>query len=306
MNVTSIKWEKKGLAIKPAGNLWWMRSHSMLPTPLHIESSLYRIYFAGRNDRNQSHVGYALIDLAEPEKVLEMSFAPVLSPGRLGTFDDNGVLPSCFIRRGNDLYMYYIGFKPGGTTRMDLFGGLAISRNDGESFERWSEAPIIDRNRVNPFINTAPWVVEQDDGRLRMFYVAGVEWVHKDLPRYNIQTALSADGRQWNRDGTVAIDFGPGENALARPYVVRDGSNWQMWFSAKGDYYLPQYAESDDGIHWQRCQDAVDLTPTLGGPDAEMICYAIVLRHEEQFVMFYNGNGYGINGICAAIGLARD
>ena len=154
MHFPRPKWQKKGLVIQPDPEIWWMQTHCMLPTPYHLENSLYRIYFAGRNEKNQSHIGYAVIDLNDPELVIEYSKNAVLSPGRLGTFDDNGVLPSCLIPIGDEIYMYIIGFKPGGTTRMDLFGGLAVSQNNGVMFQHWSEAPIIGRNRINPFINT--------------------------------------------------------------------------------------------------------------------------------------------------------
>lgn len=300
MHFPKIKWQKRGLVIEPNPDIWWGRTHAMLPAPYHVEGSVYKLFYAGRNDENQSHIGYALIDLENPDQVIEYAADALLTPGRLGTFDDNGVLSSCLLQHDNELLMYTIGFKPGGTTRMDLFGGLAISHDNGESFERWSEAPIIGRNRVNPFINTAPWVIKDGDG-FRMYYVAGTEWVHKDLPRYNIQTATSSDGKNWNRDGTVCIDFGEDENALARPYVTKEDGIYRMWFSSKGDYYLPQYAESEDGVNWMRYPDAIDLKPTPNSPDEEMICYPIVIKHKGQSFMFYNGNGYGQNGICLAV-----
>ena len=295
-----IKWQKKGLVIKPNPDIWWMRTHAMLPTPHHIKDSLYRIYFAGRNDQNQSHIGYALIDMNDPETVLEYAQDAVLAPGRLGAYDDNGVLPSCLVPDGEDLLMYIIGFKPGGTTRMDLFGGLAISHDQGKNFTRWSEAPIIGSSRVNPFINTAPWVLKEEN-EFKMYYVSGIEWVHADLPRYNIQMASSKDGKEWLREGHIAIDFAPGENALARPYVIKENGIYRLWFSSKGEFYLPRYAESLDGLNWTRYDDAVALLPSLGGPDEEMICYPAVIKHNQKHIMFYNGNGYGKNGICLAV-----
>ena len=77
---------------------------------------------------------------------------------------------------------------------MNIFGGLAISKDNGSSFKRFSEAPIIERNRVNPLINTSPFVISITDNLYYMYYVAGVEWVHKDLPKYNIQLAISKNG----------------------------------------------------------------------------------------------------------------
>ncbi len=296
-----IQWRKYGLILKPDSKLPWMQTHAMLPTPEHIEGSLYKIYFGGRNTQNQSNIGWALVDIAQPDKILDLS-GPALTPGRLGTFDDNGVLPSCVIDHKGEKHLFYIGFKPGGTTRMDLYGGLAISMDGGKSFRRWSEAPIIERNRVNPFINTAPWVVPAPDGKSwLMYYVGGVEWMHKDLPRYNIQIAHSDDLKHWRREGQVAIDFGPGENALARPYVVKENGKYRMWFSAKGDHYIPYTAASKDGLIWARDPDPLFLPSPAPAPDEEMACYPVVLRHEGRQILYYNGNAYGRDGLCLAV-----
>ena len=300
MHFSDIQWEKKGLIIKPSKEIWWMQSHAMMPTPLKIDRSLYKIYFAGRNKKNQSHIGYVILDIENPTKIIEYSTEPVLAPGRLGTFDDNVVLHSCIIKKNDLLYMYTIGFKPGGTTRMDLFGGLAISQDNGKTFSRWTEAPIIERNKKNPYINTAPWVLKIKNNFV-MYYVAGIEWLNPNLPRYNIQIATSNDGKSWKREGKIAIDFIAGENALARPYVIKEKDTYKMLFSSKGNYYLPQYAESKDGYTWIRSKNALKIRPSKEGPDEEMICYPIVLNHHGKYLMLYNGNGYGQNGICLAV-----
>lgn len=298
--MNSPAFDKLGLVIAPDPSLWWSRTHAMLPTPEHVGGSLWRIYQAGRNDQNQSHVGWALIDLEEPDRVIERSIEPVLKPGPLGAFDDNGVLPSCLIQDGKETLLYYIGFKPGGTTRMDLFGGLAVRRDGPEAFERVNRAPILERCHVNPYINTAPWVV-RDGAEWRMYYVAGTEWIHPDLPRYNIQVATSTDGRSWDRDGRVAINFAPGEDALARPYVYHNGTRWVMWFSSKGEAYRAQIAYSDDGLTWTREPNGPGLEPSVDGPDSDMMEYFIVLVHKGKRVVFYNGNDYGRGGVCAAV-----
>lgn len=298
-----MKWEKCGLVIKPNPKLWWMRTHAMIPTPQKIEGSTYRLYFSGRDDLNRSHVGYAVIDLNEPETVLEISSEPVLAPGRLGCFDDNGVTPSCVVSNGSDLHMYYIGWNPGSTVRMHIFGGLAISRDGGRTFLRHSEAPIIERCQVNPFLNTAPFVLQVSEKEWRMYYVSGVEWVHRDLPRYNIQLATSRDGLDWIREGVVCIDFEPGENALARPYVVNDDGLFKMYFAAKGEAYRLKYAESTDGVRWVRTPGPIaTLAPSENGPDSQMMEYAAVLEYRGRRILYYNGNDYGREGICLALG----
>lgn len=299
--MTMKNWKKAGLILKPNPSLWWMKTHAMLPTPEQIEGPLYKIYFSGRDEFNRSQIGYAVIDLREPTKILEHSSEPVLSPGALGCFDDNGVSPSCIVKNGKETRLYYIGWNPGSTTRMHIFGGLAISQDGGKTFQRYSRAPIIERSRANPFINTAPFVLKNAEDDWSIYYVSGTEWVHKDLPRYNIQMGKSRDGLEWVRPGHVCIDFAPGENALARPYVVKENGIYKMWYASKGEAYRLKYAESPDGSNWKRRDDLFEIAPTPGGCDSEMMEYAIVLTHENTKFMLYNGNNYGAEGIALAI-----
>ncbi len=295
-------WKKLGLFIKPNVELWWSKTHAMTPTPENLGSGIFRIYFSGRNAENQSHIGWADVDLNTPYTVVRYCTEPVLTPGNLGCFDDNGVTPSCLIQLENgEKALYYIGWNPGSTVRMHLFGGLAISSDGGESFERWSEAPILERCRSDPYLNTAPWVVKVEDG-YRIFYVSGTGWRHKDLPRYNIKTAWSADGKSWDRRGQICIDFkDESEDALARPFVIVENCLWRMWFAHKGDSYTLGYAESRNGVDWTRLDEAVGIGVSDTGFDADMIEYAAVVRYDDKYFMFYNGNNYGFDGIGLAV-----
>ena len=300
--MTSYNWKKLGLIITPQTDKWWMQSHAMIPTLERLDETTCRIYFSGRDENNRSHISYADIDLREPTKALQFSETPVLGLGRLGCFDDNGVTPSCLINHDGKKYLYYIGWNPGSTVRMHLFGGLAISTDNGKTFERYSEAPIIERCKANPFLNTAPFVL-REDSRWLMYYVSGTEWVHKDLPRYNIQIATSENGLDWKRDGRIAIDYKDStENALARPFVIKDKDGlYKMWFSYKSTKYTLGYAESQEGINWTRMDNAVGIQPSEEGWDSDMIEYAAVTQYKNTKIMFYNGNNYGHGGIGVAI-----
>ena len=298
-----IVYKKFGLIVKPQNNFFWSTSHAMVPTPEDRGYGIFRIYFSGRSDKNQSHIGWADVNLNEPYEVVEYSKNPVLSPGDLGCFDDNGVTPSCILDLDNDeKALYYIGWNPGSTVRMHLYGGLAIS-NGNDSFKRWSRAPIIERCRTDPYLNTAPYVVKTNS-EYRMYYVSGTEWKHKDLPRYNIKLARSKDGKNWIRDGHICIDFKDNnENALARPYVLYEDNIWKMWFSYKGDAaFQLGYAESYDGVDWIRNDGFSGIS--VGEQDkfdSEMIAYAAVVNYKGRHFMFYNGNNYGYDGIGLAV-----
>ncbi|MEX2643867.1 MAG: hypothetical protein WD270_10460 [Acetobacterales bacterium] len=297
-----VTWAKHGLLIEPRRDLWWMRSHAMVPTVEPRGGGLYRVYFSGRDDRNRSHIGWAEIDLSGEPRVAAFAEEPVLTLGELGTFDDNGVTPSCVVRSGERSLLYYIGWNQGTNVRMHLYGGLAHSEDGGATFTRWSRAPILERIRIEPFLNTAPYVIRQPEG-WRMYYVSCTGWLSPDLPRYHIRTATSADGYRWRREGAVAIDYADeNENALARPMVLRDGDIYRMWFACKGTGgYRVGYAESADGVAWHRRDDLAGIGPSEDGWDSQMICYAFVFEHEGRKAMLYNGNDYGAGGIGLAL-----
>jgi hypothetical protein len=278
-----------------------MVSHAMVPVAEHREGSIYRVYFSGRDPQNRSLVGYAEIDI-ETMLVTRFSDRPVFGLGALGCFDDNGVTPSWVVDHEGRKYLYYIGWNQGSTVRMAIVAGLAVSDDGGETFERVSRVPVLDRTHEEPLtINTGPCVMI-DEGRWRMWYVSGIEWVHKDLPRYNIKYAESSDGLHWDRPGTTCIDFEtPEENALARPCVLKEAGIYKMWFCHKGENYRMGYAESNDGIAWTRMDDRVGIDVSPSGWDSDMIEYAHVFQHGSTKYMLYNGNDYGRGGIGLAV-----
>ena len=74
-----------------------------------------------------------------------------------------------------------------------------------------------------------------------------------------------------------------------------------MWFAHKGDSYRLGYAESIDGLHWERNDGFAGIDVSDSGFDSEMIESAAVVIHDGQHFMFYNGNNYGYEGIGLAI-----
>jgi predicted GH43/DUF377 family glycosyl hydrolase len=292
-------WIKKGLIFSPDGQYDWVISHSMLPIPERRGEDLYRVYFSGRDRFNRSLVGYVEIDLRNPKEILKISEKPVLGLGELGTFDDNGVTPSWIVDYNGKKYLYYVGWNQGSTVRMAEMAGLAISTDGGESFNRVSRAPILERTDKEPLSLLAATCVLIEDSVWRMWYVSGIEWVHRDFIRYDIKYAESNDGINWNRDGKACLGFKSKEEyALARPSVLKEDGVYKMWFGYRQaqQTYRIGYAESKDGFIWDRKDDMGGLDVSESGWDSEMVEYPCVFNHEGKRYMLYNGNGYGRNG----------
>lgn len=288
-----------------------MQSHAALPTPMQVKDSLYRIYFSSRDERNRSHVGYFDVDLENPERVLRVSEKPVLEPGPLGYFDDHGVYAASVVRHCDRIYMYTIGWNP--ALEPPLFYasiGLAVSEDGGSSFEKVGNTPIMTRSDYDPCLVTSP-VVLKDNDRWRMWYVSGYRWEESGnslQSHYHIKYAESDDGMHWNREGTVCIDhIFPGEKNIARACVHKSEDLYCSWYSYNCGYgYRIGYAESRDGIRWKRKDGEVGIDLSDSGWDSEAMAYPYVIEYGERLFMFYNGNGFGRDGVGMAVANRAD
>lgn len=290
-------WRKRGRLFEPARQAPWIGTHASLPTPERIDDR-HRVYFSSRDAHNRSHIGFCDVSLADA-RVLGIAGDAVLSPGALGTFDDAGVTPAAVVKEGERVYLYYTGWSLGVSVPFYLNAGLATS-DSGGAFIRVSEAPLLERNAVDPYLTASPWVL-LDQGRWRMWYVSGTGWERiggAARHRYHIKYAESSDGVRWDRSGLVCIDYRDEEEyAFGRPCVLRDGGCYRMWFSSRGDRYRLGYAESADGVTWRRKDHEAGLDVSPEGWDSEMIAYPAVVRDAGGLQMLYNGNGYGRTGI---------
>lgn len=300
-------WKKLGRVFCPDGSVAWMRSHAAVPIAQGIGGDIFRIYFSARDDEGRSHTGFVVIDIMEPERILEISAAPVLAPGALGEFDDSGAMATWLTPHEGSDYLYYIGWNLGVTVPFRNSIGLAVggpASHATPSFVRYAPGPIVDRTAQEPHF-CASCCVLKDEEYWRMWYLSCTEWrstKQGPMHRYHIKYATSADGIHWDRNGTVAIDYANDEElAISRPSVIRDADKWRMWYSHRGGTYRIGYAESDDGAHWSRLDNASGIDVSNTGWDSEMIEYPCVFDHAGRRYMLYNGNGYGKSGFGLAV-----
>jgi hypothetical protein len=299
-----MKWRKIGQIFAPKALVPWMHSHAAVPIVDYVEKDLLKIYYSTRDSLNRSHTAYIIVNINKPTKVVGFSRYPVLKPGNLGAFDDSGAMGSCIVDVNGEKYLYYVGWNLGVTVPFRNSIGLAISKDGGRTFIKFSEGPIIERNYREPHFAASSCVI-RESGIFRGYYQSCVGWaLVQGMPRhqYHIKYAESNNGIDWMRTGKVAIDFKDGgEYALSVPRVIKDPNIYRMWYSYRGESYRIGYAESHDGIQWTRRDEEAGIEVSDGGWDSEMICYPCVFDHEGQRYMLYNGNGYGKTGIGLAV-----
>jgi hypothetical protein len=251
--------------------------------------------------------GFVDVDGSRPARVLGVSEAPVLDVGRPGTFDEHGVTPLSTVRLADGrLRLYYAGWQRGIGVRYSLFTGAAESEDDGRSFERVSEAPILDRSDGELHVRTGV-LVRPDGHGWRMWYAGGSGWHDREgtaRPRYALRHVRSDDGLEWPRTGTICIEPREDELGFGRPCVRQRHGTLEMWYGRRdlsGAYQLG-YATSTDGLAWTRRDDDAHLPRGPAGAwDSEMVGLAGLLEAPGGTYLFYNGNGYGATGFGVAV-----
>lgn len=270
-------------------------------TPL--SGSRVRLYFSSRDERNRAQIGRARVDLDDRTIQPEFDAEPVVRFGPAGTFDDCGATGGCIVVHDGRHYLYYSGWSLAIEVPFLFFIGCAVSADGGETFAKVSPSPVLGRNKFDPFLTASPAVLVEG-GTWRMWYVSGTGWSEsqKPEPNYRICYAESADGIEWKPTGRVCIDYSyPGEHAIARPHVIKDGDVYRMWYSHRGAGYRIGYAESTDGLDWVRMDDQAGLNVSATGWDSEMLAYPWVGDVAGRRRMLYNGNSYGLTGIGEAV-----
>ena len=297
-----MKWRKLGLVFSATGQFEWMHSHAANPVASQMAGTRYRIYFSTRDRQNRSHIAFVEIDLTDPSRILRISDHPLLSPGPDGAFDDSGISMGCLTRVGSEIRLYYVGWNLGVTVPWRNSIGVAISNNGGLSFTKLGRAPIMDRHNVDPYSLSYPWLLGEE-GRWKMWYGSNLTWGRDEASmNHVIKFASSHDGIHWTRPGTVCIDLiPPGEFAISRPTVLQDGEVLRMWYCHRGDSYRIGYAESTDGMRWERKDHLAGIEPSDQGWDSDSVAYPSVFRHNQDLFLLYNGNRYGATGFGLAM-----
>jgi hypothetical protein len=297
-----MKWTKLGIVFATDNNHPWMVSHAANPVAEHLDADVFRLYFSCRDADSRSHISWAEVDIRPPSKVLRIAEEPLLAPGELGTFDDSGVSLSCIKQINGRKYLYYLGWNLSVTVPWRNSIGLAIYDPLTETYQRFSKAPLMDRNDVDPYSISYPFVLE-DEGIFRMWYGSNLSWgrEQKDMAHL-IKYAESDDAIHWKRDGIIALNFkNEREYAMSRPYVLKENGLYKMWYSYRGESYRIGYAESEDASSWRRKDEESGIDVSESGWDSQMIEYPFLFEHKGAQYMLYNGNDYGKTGIGLAV-----
>lgn len=301
-----MNWNKKGIIFNANNHSDWAYAGAMIPTPIEIDHDTIRLFLTFKDKDGIGRVGYIDIEKNDLFKIKNISSDPLINIGDPGTFDDNGVL-LCSVTKteGNNYHFYYAGFEIGTKIRYRLFTGLSITDQNFKLKNKY-DAPVLDRTEEELYFRGGPFCIF-DEGVFKMWYVGGSGWEiieGKSMPVYEIKYVESTDGINWPKNGVTCISISESdEHGFGRPYVIKDKGLYKMFYSIrkKKISYRLGYAESTDGIVWDRKDNLMNLDVSKKGFDDEMICYSAVMKINGKLVMFYNGNNFGDTGVGLAV-----
>ena len=129
-------WRKIGLLHNSNCSLEWQHTHAMMPCLL-IKDDYLDVYFSPRDSKNQSRPAKLELHLIDDTFHIEnLSQTPLLELGQLGMYDDSGVMPTCIVKDGETLRMFYNGWTLGKKIPFTSFNGIAESNDQGKKIGR--------------------------------------------------------------------------------------------------------------------------------------------------------------------------
>ena len=160
-------WKKLGRIFNPCevADRFWLKEFAQAPATL-IFDKFVRVYFSCRPlpDNNGQYVSYsAFIDLNRSNlfEIINIAKDPILKLGDYGTFDEFGTYPVSVIRRDEDVVAYYGGWTRCESIPFTVSIGVAVSKDNGETFTKLGKGPLLTSNLSDPFVLSGP--------KIRMF-----------------------------------------------------------------------------------------------------------------------------------------
>ena len=314
-----MKWKKLGKIFDPTKYKLSNNCFEFAQSPQTLVfDDFIRIYFSTREKdktgKYLSHISFIDMD-KEFKSVSGISTDTVIELGGLGCYDEHGIFPLNVMRDGDKVLGYIGGWSRRVSVSVETSIGLAISNDDGLTFKRIGDGPILTSSLDEPFLVGDPFVAKYINV-YNMWYIYGVKWVENETKHYKervykIGHATSDDGVAWHKTGKQLVcDKLNSDECQALPTVIKFNGKYHMYFCYRQavDFrknrehaYRIGYAFSADLKNWIRDDDNAGIALSEDGWDSGMMCYPHVFHCEDKIYMLYNGNEFGRFGFGLAV-----
>ncbi|MCO6499923.1 MAG: hypothetical protein J5I47_06030 [Vicingus serpentipes] len=308
-----LNWEKLGqvLDLNKIENQDWMQEQAQNPYTVDMGDYI-RVYFNCRakkdpDGKSKSYAGFVDLDKNDLFKIINMSKKPIMEHGGMGDFDQFGIMAGSVVKFDNEYYLYYVGWTREYAVPYNWAIGLGISKDGGETFERYGRGPIIGASHNEPFLQAGCSTIIKIENVYHLWYTSGIDWIQTDSKPesvYQIMHAISSNGKDWTREGIPLIEEKYNKEAQASPSVMFFGDKWHMVFSYRHSVdfrnkergYRLGYAWSNNLKDWHRNDEFLNFDVSELGWDSEMVCYPHLCKINNEIYLFYCGNDFGKYG----------
>jgi predicted GH43/DUF377 family glycosyl hydrolase len=277
----------------------WTNGVSIVPFD---NDTRYRLYFCSR----KAGIGFAEGLVSEPTVFKPHPDGPVLTPR-----EDNwegGTINQPRVVKVTETHwrMYYTGWGDRRAGSSWAFG-LAESFDAGVTWKRVQDEPIMPRGEKPSFDDAGVFVPSfLRFGDTWLMYYTAIMLNDANRQLIHMGMAKSSDGLNWEKyphNPILGDEFldGAFRSVTSRVAVRYDSGVFKIWYSfGKPDYRIC-YAESLDGIHWERHEPSPVLeTSPKPAWDDNIVEYPEVQFVNGQWRLWYCGNGYGTVGYATA------
>ncbi|MDH5723732.1 MAG: hypothetical protein OEY94_10495 [Alphaproteobacteria bacterium] len=313
-----MSWKDYGVIFKVDDLAPWAKSHFYVPTAISL-GDVIRVYGAFWDENNYGRLGYVDLDANDPSKVIEFSRKPILDDAPQGLFDCDGVTPLSIVKEDDELRIYYAGWQKFNQTdkRYTIFTGLVISYDNGLTFQRFSNDPVIGPRTDKETVRTGGFtqIFQGNNASEHVWrtwiatHVKDVDLNGKVTPAYNLETMISKDGKEWPDKQEVVFPIkeneilGYGRSAIWKDDVVGKFKGLFSVRSWDARYYGIYYSESYDGLEWDELSldNRMSFSVSDTCDNQSEVCFPSLIHQDNRIFMFYNGNDFGKEGLRLAI-----
>jgi len=297
--------------IKPPiiGNKLYKLGACCLEEYNQIDANKYKVKIISsiRDETNRSELIPIKFDLDLHNKIIQsiaINTTPIISLGKIGTFDRDGMTYPWILKDEDLTYLFYTGWKRTTETRFE--NNLGLLKKEDASWVRVSKAPILPLDNDN-YLGTGSVSVykeidESMEMRFRMLFTSFRKWAIKEdkvSHRYNIREITSDNITTWNNKSRLLISNKIGYESICRPIIhkekiifsCRNDDHYELFFAA----HIPNASITESTkIHLIETENN-----EFQGFKSKEYLYAFDIG--VQSIFLFNGDGYGATGIAVAI-----
>ena len=305
-----MSWKDFGLIFRVNNLFPWALTHCYVPTALELASHI-RIYASFWYEKKCGRLGYIDVDKDNPTQILNYSLMPIMSDSSSAAFDYNGVTPLSVIQDDTTIRLYYAGWKrfSHAQKRYTIYTGLALSEDEGETFKRYADIPIMGKRSDSELIRSGGFTMRMHDHWRTWLasYSQNVNNPDKVIPSYNLETMVSKDGIHWPANQQVVFSIVPDKIlGYGRSAIWIDTNQvFNGLFSVRswnGKYYGIYHATSHDGLTWSNLTlDGMGFSSKNTCDEQSEVAFPSLIHQKDRMLMFYNGDDFGCSGLRLAI-----